>query len=139
MRLFSVVNFQMQVSSSIGRAAVSKTAGRRFEPCLTCHLLCLILTTFCQDSEFEMKNPITAISSLYNETMSEMRKCTWPSRNELYESTILVISSLIILSVSVLLADKMSQVFLFAYNKVQSLMRISYYYPLLLPFPVVST
>ena len=53
-----------------------------------------------------MKNPVTAITTLYNETMSEMRKCTWPTRNELYESTILVISFLIILSVVVTIADK---------------------------------
>jgi preprotein translocase subunit SecE len=54
----------------------------------------------------KMKNPVTAITTLYKETMSEMRKCTWPTRNELYESTILVISFLIILSVVVTIADK---------------------------------
>ena len=27
-----------KVSSSAGRAAVSKTAGRRFDPCLTCQM-----------------------------------------------------------------------------------------------------
>ena len=53
-----------------------------------------------------MKNPVAAITTLYNETMSEMRKCTWPTRHELYESTILVISFLIILSVVVTVADK---------------------------------
>jgi len=53
-----------------------------------------------------MKNPVAAITTLYNETMSEMRKCTWPTRNELYESTILVISSLIILSLVVTVSDK---------------------------------
>lgn len=53
-----------------------------------------------------MKNPITAITTLYNETMSEMRKCTWPGRSELYESTVLVISSLIVLSLFVTVADK---------------------------------
>ena len=54
-----------------------------------------------------MKNPIKAISTLYQETMSEMRKCTWPNRSELYESTILVVSSLIVLSVVVTVADKL--------------------------------
>ena len=53
-----------------------------------------------------MKNPVAAITTLYNETMSEMRKCTWPTRNELYESTVLVISSLIILSLVVTVSDK---------------------------------
>ncbi len=58
-----------------------------------------------------MKNPITAITTLYNETMSEMRKCTWPNRNELYESTVLVVTSLIILSVVVTVADKVLLLF----------------------------
>ena len=53
-----------------------------------------------------MKNPVAAITTLYNETMSEMRTCTWPTRNESYESTVLVISSLIILSLVVTVADK---------------------------------
>ncbi|NMA43494.1 MAG: preprotein translocase subunit SecE [Oligosphaeraceae bacterium] len=54
-----------------------------------------------------MKNPIKAITTLYKETMSEMRKCTWPDRRELYESTVLVISFLIVLSVVVTVADKL--------------------------------
>lgn len=58
-----------------------------------------------------MKNPITAITTLYNETMSEMRKCTWPDRNELYESTVLVVTSLLILSVVVTVADKLLLLF----------------------------
>jgi preprotein translocase subunit SecE len=58
-----------------------------------------------------MKNPITAITTLYNETMSEMRKCTWPNRTELYESTVLVVTSLCILSVVVTVADKLLLLF----------------------------
>lgn len=53
-----------------------------------------------------MSNPIKAIQSFYFDTVSELKKCTWPSRKELYESTVLVISSMIILTVLVAVADR---------------------------------
>ncbi len=53
-----------------------------------------------------MSNPITAIKTLYSETVSEMKKCTWPTKNELFESAVVVISSLVILSVFVVVADQ---------------------------------
>lgn len=53
-----------------------------------------------------MKNPITTIQTLYFETVAELKKCSWPTRKELGESTVVVVSSLIILSVYVTLADK---------------------------------
>ena len=53
-----------------------------------------------------MKNPIVAIQRLYRETMTEMKKCTWPNRQELYESTAVVVSCLIIMSVFVTISDK---------------------------------
>jgi len=52
-----------------------------------------------------MKNPIKAIQSFYNETVAEMKKCTWPTKKELYDSTMLVVSSMIILAVFVAVAD----------------------------------
>ncbi|HPY91294.1 MAG TPA: preprotein translocase subunit SecE [Lentisphaeria bacterium] len=52
-----------------------------------------------------MENPVVAIQRLYNETVSELKKCSWPSRQELYESTLVVVSSLIILSVFVVVVD----------------------------------
>ncbi len=55
-----------------------------------------------------MTNPITAIQKYYNETMVQLRKCTWPSRKELYESTIVVVSSLVILAAFVLVVDWIS-------------------------------
>ena len=36
----------LQECSSIGRAPVSKTGGRRFEPCHSCHLLPILFTIF---------------------------------------------------------------------------------------------
>ncbi|MFA6815158.1 MAG: preprotein translocase subunit SecE [Lentisphaeria bacterium] len=53
-----------------------------------------------------MKNPIKAIQKLYFETASEMKKCSWPNRAELGESTVLIISFLIIMSVYIAAADK---------------------------------
>ncbi|MGI6354925.1 MAG: preprotein translocase subunit SecE [Lentisphaerae bacterium] len=52
-----------------------------------------------------MENPVAAIQRLYNETVAELKKCSWPSRQELYESTLIVISFLIILSVFVVVVD----------------------------------
>ena len=63
--------------------------------------------------EEKMKNPIAAIKKLYDETVAELKKCTWPTRQELYESTMVVVSSLILLSVFVFVADKL---FLLAVN-----------------------
>lgn len=39
---------------------------------------------------------IDRIRSFIFETIEEMRKCNWPSRDQLFESTILVIVALII-------------------------------------------
>ncbi len=107
----------MQVSSSIGRAAVSKTAGRRFDPCLTCHFFenGRFPFLFFDEARLEenMNNPIAAIKKLYDETVAELKKCTWPTRQELYESTLVVVSSLVLLSVFVFVADKL---FLLAVN-----------------------
>ncbi|NLG13816.1 MAG: preprotein translocase subunit SecE [Lentisphaerae bacterium] len=60
-----------------------------------------------------MKNPINLIKKLYDDTVTELKKCTWPDRQELYGSTMVVVSSLILLSLFVFVADK---VFLLAVN-----------------------
>ena len=52
-----------------------------------------------------MKNPFTAIRTRWNETISELRKSAWPDRQELVESTIVVMVGVIILGVFVFLAD----------------------------------
>ena len=52
-----------------------------------------------------MNNPVKAIQSFYFDTVAEMKKCTWPTRKELVESTMLVISSMIFLTVFVAVAD----------------------------------
>ena len=52
-----------------------------------------------------MINPITKITTVYHETVAELRKCTWPGWTELSESTIVVVISVAILSVFVGLTD----------------------------------
>lgn len=48
-----------------------------------------------------MWNPIEKITNTYNATVSELKKCTWPSWQELKESTVVVIVSVAIISVFV--------------------------------------
>ncbi len=77
------------VSSSIGRAAVSKTAGWGFESLLTCTAVgngnrALIL----YGNGSAMKEKIV---NLFQDIVREMKKVTWPSREELQESTKIVI------------------------------------------------
>ena len=62
------------------------------------------------ESQLQMKNPIVAIQKLYNETVSELKKCSWPTRRELYDSTIVVVSSLIILPLFVSVVDWLCEV-----------------------------
>jgi preprotein translocase subunit SecE len=52
-----------------------------------------------------MRNPIQQIRSFYQSTLTELKKCTWPSRTELTESTIVVIVSTVILGLFVAFAD----------------------------------
>ncbi|MCF7854439.1 MAG: preprotein translocase subunit SecE [Candidatus Pacebacteria bacterium] len=52
-----------------------------------------------------MWNPIQKIRDFYNATMTELRKCTWPTWHELGESTILVIVSAALISIFVFVVD----------------------------------
>ena len=56
-----------------------------------------------------MPNPIEQIRDLYHGTVTELKKCTWPSRAELTESTIVVVISLVILSGFVFTCDWVAQ------------------------------
>ena len=55
-----------------------------------------------------MTNPVKAIQKYYFETVSELKKCTWPTRQELYESTLVVVSSLVLLAAFVMIVDWVS-------------------------------
>ena len=52
-----------------------------------------------------MINPIEKITTIYHETVGELRKCTWPGWNELVDSTLVVIVSVMILTVFVGITD----------------------------------
>lgn len=56
-----------------------------------------------------MKNPIPIVREFYDETVQEVKKCTWPSRAELIETTGIVLIGLIILSSFIFVADKIMQ------------------------------
>ena len=48
-----------------------------------------------------MINPIEKITTVYHDTVAELRKCTWPGWDELTESTFVVIVSVAILALFV--------------------------------------
>jgi preprotein translocase subunit SecE len=54
------------------------------------------------------KNPIQAIRQFYFDTVAELKKCTWPTRSELKESTLVVIVSVFMLSAFVAIVDWVS-------------------------------
>ena len=56
-----------------------------------------------------MKNPITAIQKYYSETVEQLKKCTWPTGKELRESTVLVISATLFLTLAVFFADQICE------------------------------
>ena len=52
-----------------------------------------------------MTNPFTAIRQRWTETVSELKKSSWPSRRELWESTLVVMVGVVILGTFIFLAD----------------------------------
>ena len=56
-----------------------------------------------------MASPISRIRGFYEETVQEIKKCTWPTSKELMESTALVIITLMVFTLFVWVVDLMSQ------------------------------
>ena len=52
-----------------------------------------------------MTNPFTAIRQRWTETVSELKKSSWPNRRELWESTLVVMVGVVILGTFIFLAD----------------------------------
>ena len=52
-----------------------------------------------------MKNPFTSIRLFYKETVTELKKASWPNRTELRDSTIIVLVATAILGSFIALAD----------------------------------
>lgn len=59
-----------------------------------------------------MKKTIDSIKNFCSEVGTEMKKTTWPTREELWQSTLVVIFSLVLLSAFVALSDKAVRVIL---------------------------
>lgn len=55
-----------------------------------------------------MSGWLTKIREFITETLNELRKCSWPARNELFESTILVIVAVLLLAIFVVIVDLLS-------------------------------
>ena len=53
-----------------------------------------------------LRKTIVGIRTFFNDVIIEMRKCTWPERQELLESTGVVIALLFMVSMYVALCDK---------------------------------
>jgi len=56
-----------------------------------------------------MANPVERIRHFVHQVTSELKKCSWPQRKQLTESTVLVIVSVLMLSVFVAVVDQVSQ------------------------------
>ena len=52
-----------------------------------------------------MKNPFTSIRLFYKETLTELKKATWPTKTELRDSTIVVLVATAILGSYIALID----------------------------------
>ncbi len=52
-----------------------------------------------------MKNPFRSTRIFAGETITELKKATWPTRTELKDSTIVVIIAVIILGIFISIAD----------------------------------
>ncbi len=59
-----------------------------------------------------MSGLLNKIREFIEESIGELRKCTWPSYDELFESTILVIVSVVLLAGFVYLVDFLSRWFI---------------------------
>jgi preprotein translocase subunit SecE len=52
-----------------------------------------------------MKNPFTSIRIFYKETLTELKKASWPTKTELRDSTIVVLLATVILGTFIAITD----------------------------------
>jgi preprotein translocase subunit SecE len=53
---------------------------------------------------------MSRVRQFISDTIAELHKCTWPGKSELFESTILVIVAIVILSCFVALVDQVGRI-----------------------------
>ena len=58
-----------------------------------------------------MWNPVQQIRDFYQNIVTELKKCTWPTRAELIESTAVVIVSVLLLGMFVAMTDWVTRLF----------------------------
>ena len=92
----------------MARAAVSKTAGREFEPLLPCHFYINTGDTVMEKKS--KKSLMGRIRQFIADTAAEMRRCNWPDRRQLMESTVLVVAATLILACFVAGVDEVARV-----------------------------
>ena len=56
-----------------------------------------------------MSNPIRKVSKYTIDVVEELKRCVWPGKSELVQSTILVLITCIVLALFVQFADKILQ------------------------------
>ena len=56
-----------------------------------------------------MASPVQKLRTFYEETMQEAKRCSWPTRQELYEQTAIVITTVVMLTLFILIIDFSSQ------------------------------
>ena len=54
----------------------------------------------------KLQDGIAGVRAFFADVLAEMHKCTWPERDELVESTVVVIVSVVLLSAFVGISDK---------------------------------
>ena len=52
-----------------------------------------------------MSNPIQAIQNYYEGTVEQLKKCSWPSKKELYDSTIVIVFTKVLSTIFVMVTD----------------------------------
>ncbi len=57
------------------------------------------------DRVSKLKSAVTGIQTFLGEVQVELKKCTWPTRPELLESTVVVIVAVLILAMAVGFSD----------------------------------
>ena len=54
-------------------------------------------------------NAIRRVKQFYEETVQEIRKCAWPDRSELMESTVMVLTAVFAMTLFIWLVDSAAQ------------------------------
>jgi len=59
-----------------------------------------------------MNRVVVGIKRFVEDTVGELKKCSWPSKSELTESTIVVIVAILILTAYIAVLDEVSRFFI---------------------------